>query len=66
MKFNCEICNYSTDNKYCYDKHLTTKIHLKKVDHVTKSLKYLGKIPKDSSINLNVRIVKIHMQLPVI
>jgi len=27
MKFTCETCNYSTDTKFCYQKHLTTKKH---------------------------------------
>ena len=30
MKFICENCNYTTDVKYCYEKHLTTKKHLEK------------------------------------
>ena len=27
--FNCKSCNYETDNKYNYDRHLKTKRHLK-------------------------------------
>jgi len=30
MKFECIQCNYSTDIKYCYEKHLTTKKHIEK------------------------------------
>jgi len=27
-KFNCEICKYSTNRLYCYNKHLNTKKHI--------------------------------------
>ena len=27
--FSCIICNYSTDRKYCYNRHQTGKMHLK-------------------------------------
>ena len=30
MQFFCQLCNYSTDVKFCYDKHLLTKKHMKK------------------------------------
>jgi len=36
MKFNCKTCNYSTDVKYCYQKHLNTKKHTEKVDEENK------------------------------
>ena len=32
MKFNCKSCNYSTDVKFAYDKHLLTKKHIEKVN----------------------------------
>ena len=32
MKFTCNICNYSTDTKFCYEKHLNTKKHKEKVN----------------------------------
>ena len=32
MKFNCKPCNYSTDVKNCYEKHLKTKKHIGKVN----------------------------------
>ena len=35
MKFNCETCDYSTDVKFCYDKHLKTKKHSEKVNAKT-------------------------------
>ena len=28
--FCCIICNYSTNRKYCYDRHCDSKIHIKK------------------------------------
>lgn len=27
MQFSCDVCNYETDTKYCYQKHLKTKKH---------------------------------------
>jgi len=35
MKFKCKLCNYETDTKFCYDKHLTTKKHAEKIAQVT-------------------------------
>ena len=35
MKFNCDICNYVSRDKFNYNKHLTTKKHLEKVNHTT-------------------------------
>ena len=32
MKYNCKLCNYSTDVKIAYDKHLLTKKHIEKVN----------------------------------
>jgi len=37
MKFCCETCNYSTDTKFCYEKHLKTKKHSDKVITLQKS-----------------------------
>lgn len=28
-RFTCDICNYTTGIKFCYDKHLETKKHIK-------------------------------------
>ena len=32
MKFNCKTCNYSTDIKFCFEKHLKTNRHQEKVE----------------------------------
>ncbi|ARF11380.1 zinc finger protein [Klosneuvirus KNV1] len=34
MKFTCATCNYSTDTKFCYQKHLTTKKHNENVTSI--------------------------------
>jgi len=36
MKFSCNLCNYSTDTKFCYEKHLKTKKHQEKVTNLPK------------------------------
>lgn len=36
MKFKCIYCNYETDVKFCYEKHLTTKKHQEKVQEASK------------------------------
>lgn len=36
MKFNCESCNYSTNSKVTYEKHLLTKKHNDKVKEADK------------------------------
>lgn len=42
MKFHCQYCNYSTDTKFCYEKHLITKKHSNKVlEHAKLSYKSL-------------------------
>ena len=41
MKFTCNFCNYSTDVKFCYEKHLNTKKHIEKINENPKiSSKY--------------------------
>ena len=35
MKFICNFCNYSTDVKFCYEKHLIAKKHLEKAYETT-------------------------------
>lgn len=34
MTYTCKICNYSTDRQYCYEKHVETIKHNKKVNEV--------------------------------
>ena len=34
MKFICNFCNYSTDTKFCYEKHLKTRKHQEKVNEI--------------------------------
>ena len=36
MKFKCNFCNYETDVKFAYEKHLITKKHLEKVQEINK------------------------------
>ena len=52
MKFTCNFCNYSTDTKFCYEKHLNTKKHKEKViitpnDSCTIPNPFLNKSPKN-------------------
>jgi len=44
MKFNCNTCDYSTDIKFCYDKHLTTNKHTLKVNEVAVNILKIIKI----------------------
>jgi hypothetical protein len=44
-EFNCEICEYITDNKKDYSKHLLTSKHYK----LTNNLQYIPKIPKNQN-----------------
>ena len=37
MKFNCDICKYSTDVKFAYQKHMNSKRHGHKVTNSTKN-----------------------------
>ena len=37
MKFDCKLCNYSTDVKFCFEKHLLSKKHKEKVNEETKN-----------------------------
>jgi len=39
MNYNCETCNFSTNDKFNYNKHLKTSKHLKKVEVVPKNTK---------------------------
>ena len=43
MKFECEKCNYLTNKKGNYDKHLTTKKHLLSYNCVTCNKQYTTK-----------------------
>ena len=36
MQHNCNLCNYSTNRLYSYNKHLQTKKHVEKVNNETK------------------------------
>jgi len=45
MKYLCETCNYSTDTKFCYQKHLKTNKHNENVHH---QLNYSPKPPQNS------------------
>jgi len=44
MKFHCQYCNYSTDTKFCYEKHVITKKHLQKITSVGKQVHSLPKL----------------------
>ena len=50
MKFICNLCNYSTDVKFCYEKHLLTKKHIEKVNN---DLKISQIYPIDIPISVN-------------
>jgi len=36
MKYQCELCNYSTDIKFAHNRHLTSQKHIKKFDEKEK------------------------------
>jgi len=54
MKFNCKTCNYETDVKFAYEKHLMTKKHLQKyaekVAHTAKSSQSHQEVITNSSV----------------
>ena len=57
-KYNCKKCNYSTSNKYDYNKHCTTSKHLKdnkKIAKIAKDTK-IPKIPKKYTCEICNRI----------
>jgi len=39
-KFSCEICMYKCDNKFSYNKHLSTQKHLKLKNEIEKTQQY--------------------------
>lgn len=36
LEFKCDLCDYTTNIKFCYEKHSNTKKHLKKVEEQLK------------------------------
>jgi hypothetical protein len=59
MKFTCNFCNYSTDIKFCYDKHLSTIKHKEKVTiQPIISHKYPKDIPNEAKFTCNYCNVK--------
>ena len=38
MNYNCDACNYSTDVKFCFQKHLNTQKHKEKVKELERNL----------------------------
>ena len=44
--YECQICNFSTHIKCNYNRHLTTKKHLKNVSELTKTTKMSKKMSK--------------------
>ena len=44
MKFFCNYCNYSTDVKFCYEKHLLSKKHEKKGNEMTMLSQHYPKV----------------------
>ena len=49
MKFSCNLCNYSTDVKFCYEKHLSTQKHKEKVNDVPKLSQCYPKVISNDS-----------------
>ena len=49
MKFNCQICQYETDTKYCYDKHLISMKHQEKAskNNLNKDFKQTSENPDE-------------------
>ena len=52
MKFNCITCNYETDFKFNYQKHLETKKHIEKSKLTNKVKPYQSCIDVVSIINI--------------
>jgi hypothetical protein len=40
MKYNCITCNYSTDNKYSFERHVKNIRHIEKVEQLSYDCKY--------------------------
>jgi len=59
MKFSCETCNYSTDVKFCYQKHLSSKRHQLKVQKDTIStIQHTSDIPSTNLQQSNIKMNK--------
>jgi hypothetical protein len=61
MKYSCKHCEYNTDNKYRYERHLSTKRHKKNVTtYVTVNNKFICKICNKS---FSIKNKSRHMKL---
>lgn len=58
--FYCEFCDFKTDKKYNNDRHLKTRLHLKKKEEYEKALDFLN--------NSKYEITEItdHIMIPII
>ncbi len=49
-KYVCNLCNYSTDRQYDFQKHARTKKHISKAIHSKVSINYAGASKNDANI----------------